>query len=468
MKKLAISSLFLCAACGGVLSELGVEDKGKGASPAASTSAKNEPTAQQGASSSAASLRLTGSNTIGGALAPKLAKAFLSKRGAKDVQMDESQRAKERVVVHGNLDGKDVAIDIWAPGTKQAFESLASGEADIGMASRNVKDEEAAKLNALGDMSSADCDHVVGVDGIAVIVNRANKVTKLSRAEIASIFSGDVSDWGKVGGGAGPIHLYVRDEKSGTFDAFSSMALKGKHIKEGAQAFADSEELSAAVAKDATGIGFIGLPYVKSAKALATYDGDGASPLYPTVFTVATEDYTLTRRLHFYTASAPKNPLARDFVEFALSEDGQSIVEDTGFVSLTVRAETPTVPAGAPEQYAKAVHDALRLSVSFRFKPNASTLDPKALRDLERVIGFLGGSKMRSKEVYLFGFTDKSGSDAANTELSKHRADAIGAELQSRGVSPKGVLGLGSAMPLAANDTPDGRERNRRVEVWIR
>jgi outer membrane protein OmpA-like peptidoglycan-associated protein len=83
-------------------------------------------------------------------------------------------------------------------------------------------------------------------------------------------------------------------------------------------------------------------------------------------------------------------------------------------------------------------------------------------------VAFLSRPDERSRRLALFGFADNQGGDRANLELSQKRAQAVSAQLASRGVQVEAVVGLGSALPIAPNLTPEGRERNRRVEVWVR
>jgi hypothetical protein len=71
-------------------------------------------------------------------------------------------------------------------------------------------------------------------------------------------------------------------------------------------------------------------------------------------------------------------------------------------------------------------------------------------------------------EVKRLGFADNQGGDRVNVELSRQRAQAIATQLMPRGIRAEAVVGLGSALPVAPNDTPDGRNRNRRVEIWVR
>ncbi len=411
-------------------------------------------------------LRLGGSNTIGEQLAPRLAKAFLERQGATAVAIDVKDAKTESVVVHGTLDGKPIRVEIVARGSKIAFECLASDACDVGMSSRAIHADEAEKLKPLGDMTQPASEHILGQDGVAVIVNRANPVAMLTFADLAKIFTGAVTDWSAVGGSPGSIKVYARDTASGTYDVFSSLVAGGAPLKP-TTSFDDSEALSRAVSADPSAIGFIGLPYVKDAKALAVKDGD-ALPLYPTVFTVATEDYPLTRRLYLYADDDPKNPLASSFIGFAQSDEGQRLVEESGFVSLAVRAEIPAATPGAPEPYTRELAGASRLSVDFRFRAGGAELDTKAVRDLDRVVAYLAMPQNRTRQALLVGFADNQGQESVNEGLSRLRAEAVGKLLKQRGVVPAVTDGFGSVLPIAPNTTPEGRERNRRVEVWVR
>jgi phosphate transport system substrate-binding protein len=108
---------------------------------------------------------------------------------------------------------------------------------------------------------------------------------------------------------------------------------------------------------------------------------------------------------------------------------------------------------------------ARRLSLDFRFRSGSADLDSRGQRDLERLVRFLGQSA--SSQVMLLGFSDNRGAPANNLRLSQERAKVIEGELIERGVRPNVVEALGDQMPVAANDTEVGREKNRRVEVWF-
>jgi len=412
-------------------------------------------------------LRLAGSNTIGESLAPAMAEAFLKDQGATEVRTLPGAAAQEKIVL-GMMPGEQVpsAIEIAAHGSATAFTTLASSGCDIGMASRRIKTDEAEKLSSLGNMTSVSSEHIVGLDGIAVIVNASNKVGALGKDQIMRIFSGEITDWAQLGGVPGGISIYARDDKSGTYDTFKNLVLGAKPLSGTARRFEDSNALSDAVSADPNAIGFIGLPFVHSAKAIAVSE-KGTGALQPTRLTVATEDYSLSRRLYLYTPANPNNAYARKFIEFAISRQGQDVVASNGFIAQNVDMTSVAVSAHAPEEYRQLTRNAERLSLNFRFQPGASVKDNKAQVDLDRVVALIADHKQAGEKVVLIGFADSTGSASANKALSLNRAQLIESEFIQRGIKPATVRGFGAELPVASNETPEGREKNRRVEIWL-
>jgi phosphate transport system substrate-binding protein len=447
--------------------------RSKAPEPAPQAASSGAPAAAAPAGNSEVVLRLQGSNTIGESLAPSLAEKLLTSQGAHDVHREALGADETRVV--GTLNGGPKAIEIRAHGTGTAFEGLANQTADIGMASRPIRPEEKNRLAALGDMTSRASEHVLGVDGVAVIVHPSNSLDALSLDQVRDVFTGRVADWSQVGGTPGPIQLYARDDKSGTFETFRDVALRGQGLGAGAKRFENSRELSQAVAGDPRGIGFIGLAFVGGAKALRIAANPGAVALRPTVLTVRTEDYPLSRRLYVYTPAASANPWTKRFVDLALSDAGQGVVDSSGFVgqalasqTLAAATETPAPRAGLPPAYARFTQDAERLPFNFRFRTGSDELDTKAYRDLGRLVQLMSDPAYQRRQVLLFGFADTQGAAAANLTLSRNRAQAARAALEGEGIRLAVVEGFGEELPVADNATPEGREKNRRVEIWLR
>ena len=109
----------------------------------------------------------------------------------------------------------------------------------------------------------------------------------------------------------------------------------------------------------------------------------------------------------------------------------------------------------------------MRLPVDFRFRTGSSELDTNAVDDIKRVADFMS-SQFSGRGLMLVGFADSTGSPAANLRLSKDRAQAVAVQMSRQGIMPVLVTGFGQEQPVADNSTPEGREKNRRVEVRLR
>ncbi|KWS48502.1 MULTISPECIES: substrate-binding domain-containing protein [Pseudomonas syringae group] len=407
-------------------------------------------------------LRIQGSNTINAQLGPALAEGLMRQQGLQSVQTVAGNVMNEQRVVGTTAAGQTVSIEIAAHGSGTGFTALKAGNADIATSSRPIKDQEAKDLAGLGDLKSAASEQTIAIDGVAVILHPGNPVRQLDTLQLARIFSGEVRDWAEVGGNPGAIHLYVRDEKSGTYETFKDLILVkyGKNLSGTAARFESSEQLSDEVSKDINGIGFIGLPSIRRAKAVAIADGD-SRPMLPTVSLIATEDYPLSRRLYFYVPTSAHQRWAQALVRFAQSAEGQAIVAQT------VQALKVQPTAQMPADYQALARKAERLSVNFRFAQGSAKLDNKAQQDLKRVAEYLKTSNQLNQHVTLVGFGDAKSDPARAALLSRLRAMAVRRELLKSGVTFRDIVGLGDEMPVATNDIDDGRIKNRRVEVWV-
>jgi len=411
-------------------------------------------------------LRLHGSNTVGEKLAPTLLKGYLESLGAQNIQITATGDVEKAIHAYLPTQGW-IDIDIQAHGSTTSFADMDSGTADMGMASRKIKDKEIILLkDRFGDLTHPISEHIIGLDGLAIIVNKANLINNLNTEQLAGLFSGEITNWSEVGGDDIPVSIYARDGNSGTWDTFKYLVLKkhNKTLSETASRYESSTELSDLVAEDVGAIGFIGLPYVRHAKLLAVADDVGAQSIIPTLFTVGTEDYPLSRRLYFYTPAKQSN-FMRDFIEFTQSAQGQEIVKENGFISQNIYTLNPAIPTDAPADYQQFVRNSTRLSLNFRFNSGSDLLDNKSLRDLDRLTHYL--AEYPGKKLSLFGFSDSIGDASYNVQLSEHRAKQIEINLQSRGIFPTLVKGFGEKMPVASNTTKAGRDKNRRVEIWV-
>ncbi|MGE3228133.1 MAG: substrate-binding domain-containing protein [Hyphomicrobium sp.] len=437
---------------------------------------------------------IQGSNTIGARLMPALVEAFAVSIGGKTVTLVGSQPEEVEIRLQTDAGGTLASVRVHSHGSGTAVPGLISGDARLGMLSRPIdaKEVEALKAAGIADLRATASEHVVALDGVLVLTARGNPVKALSMHQVAGIFSGAITDWAALGGQPGRIQVYARDDKSGTFDTFNALVLKPRKaaLTAGAQRFESSEELSDSVARDANGIGFVGFAYLRNAKALEIANECGIA-YAPTVFNVKTEQYPLSRRLFLYDRNVAPGSVAERLLAFVMSPAAQDVVRAEGFVDQGIELlddrdqvmrladgiiglEPDADPAVLKDLAASLKHSS-RVSTTLVFRMSSTTLDSKGEADVARIAEFVRALRASdpAKGVILAGFTDSAGNFAANQALSQARAEQLKAALVSAlgpDVPPSVVVarGYSKLLPTSCNTTKEGRNRNRRVEVWVK
>ena len=250
---------------------------------------------------SAQKLVIKGSDTLGAKLVPVLAEEYKAKHPG-------------------------VSFEIAAEGSTTGITAIIDGTAQIGMSSRRAKPTEMSGATAKGVTLKPT---IVAYDGMAVIVNAASPISKLTLRQVEQIFTGDVTDWSGVGGKQGKISIYTRNTASGTYSDWKELAMKRREYAPSSQKMAGNEQIAAEVAKNPNGVGYVGLAYTNAAgiKVVAI---DGTVPNKETVLS---KKYAYARPTFYYTNGEPSGEAAK-FVEFTLSDAGQQIADKLGFVPL--------------------------------------------------------------------------------------------------------------------------------------
>ncbi|KEF30764.1 Phosphate-binding protein [Marinobacter nitratireducens] len=412
-------------------------------------------------------LEIHGSNTIGARLAPMLMTAYLQQSSGTKVTTRPNGKENERLLLT-SVDGKPVRVLVAAHGSSTGYKALAANRADVWAASRPAKASEIASLKARADLTSMDSEHVIAIDGLAVLVHPSNPVDQLSIDTLGKVFAGQIRNWAQLGGPDRPIHLYARDDRSGTWDTFKSLVL-GKTYKLDASAkrYESNDQLSDDISQDPAGIGFAGLASVRDSKVLAISDGN-APALKPNQLTVASEDYPLARRLFMYTPGPETTAMASDFLEFVLGSEGQAIVSRSGFISQNPIAVRPEFDDSVPATFQRLTANYSRLTVNFRFSEGRTKLDNKAQRDLKRVADYLASERLVADDLMLIGFADQQSNELRAQMISELRALSVRKALQAEGIADVAYTGYGHYMPVGTAGGNAGKQRNGRVEVWVR
>lgn len=407
---------------------------------------------------------IKGSNTIGAKLAPTWAKSYLTSLGVQNVDILPGAKENE-YVVEGFNRGEPTYISIYAHGSSTGFRGLDDLSADIAMSSRPIKDKENKAIAPEEDLTQFQSEHVVAIDGLAIIVHPSNPVGELTKDQVARIFSGQYTHWNQLGGPDLPIRLYARDNKSGTWDTFKNIVLaKQYRLAPSARRFESNDRLSESVSSDMQAIGFVGLASVLDAKPLAISDR-GTKAILPNPVYVATEDYPLSRRLFMYSVPGQGNRYSQEFLRYVQTSIGQQLVERVGFVSQKPISLAVNNIEG-PDDYVNIVKNGERLSLNFRFREGSASLDNKAKHDVLRLVNFMRSPENEGKIVQLIGFGDSKSTERRSILLSKLRALSVKTALHKRGVYTESITGFGDDLPVASL-SGSFAHKNQRVEVWV-
>ena len=215
-------------------------------------------------------------------------------------------------------DNSGVSVTYDPTGSGAGIEAASNGSADIGLASRALKDEEKA-----GGLTET----VVALDGIAVIVNAGSKVEDLSVEQIAKIFTGEITDWSEVGGEAGKISCIGREAGSGTRDGFESIT-DTKDACQYRQELTSTGDVIATVSQNPNAIGYASLAAIKDSVKALTVNG-----VAPTEATVKDGTYLVQRPFVLVTKEGTAlSETAQKFFDFAISAPAASIISAAGAV----------------------------------------------------------------------------------------------------------------------------------------
>lgn len=212
----------------------------------------------------------------------------------------------------------EIHISIAGGGSGLGIKQVGEGLIDIGNSGRKAKTEEIERYG-LQMFKWA-------IDGVGLVVNPTNKVKSLSTKQIQDIYAGTISNWKELGGDDRRINLYTRDESSGTRAVFWKKGLKKGSIAANANFVVSNGAMKAAVFQDPYGIGYVSVGHMDKKVAAVILDG-----VAPTLDNVKSGKFPVSRGLYSNTKGIPTG-LTKKLIEYLLSDAGQRIVVEKGFV----------------------------------------------------------------------------------------------------------------------------------------
>jgi len=214
-----------------------------------------------------------------------------------------------------------VNIEVNQIGSSAGITNATSGVSEIGMSSRDLKEEE--KANGLNEV-------VIAYDGIVVVTHPSNKVKNLTMEQVKQIFTGEVTNWKELGGDDMEIVVVSREDGSGSRDAFQEIVgyTSGELVRSSIVASGNGN-IKTTVATNKHAVGFISFEYIDDSISTVKINGVEA-----TAENVLQQKYSLSRPFLFVYKKENLTDSGQQFIDYILSQEGQAIVSETGAIPI--------------------------------------------------------------------------------------------------------------------------------------
>lgn len=218
-----------------------------------------------------------------------------------------------------------IAVYVTSGGTETGIRALIDGEVDMCTASRTLHADEARDL--MKKHRSLGFSILTAKDALSVYLHPDNPVKNLTLPQVRGLFSGKIASWSDIGGESVPVRVFGRPPTSGTYFFFKEHVLRGDTYSPATVTVPTTVALASMIRNNRYAVGYGGLAYGDDVTH-ASIDG-----VTPTAENVRNGSYPISRYLYLYAAAAPEGAI-KQFVDWVLSNSGQNIVREVGYIPL--------------------------------------------------------------------------------------------------------------------------------------
>ncbi|MFT6815146.1 MAG: phosphate transport system substrate-binding protein [Sphingobacteriales bacterium] len=229
----------------------------------------------------------------------------------------------------------EFSITVVGGGSGVGISAFKQGNTDIAMASRAIKLGEKVDLEESGKLFT---EKIIAYDALAIVVHPENKIDNLTREQLEGIFTGKTKNWKEVGGDDMEILCYSRESSSGTHDFFKKAVNDKKEFGPEILLMPATGAIVQSVSQTKGAIGYIGFAYMnKNVKAIGVSYDQGVTFIEPSLENASTGLYPITRPLFYYFLNDSEEKV-KPFIDFSLSEAGNTVVKEIGYLPVSSQA----------------------------------------------------------------------------------------------------------------------------------
>ena len=344
-----------------------------------------------------------------------------------------------------------VRFEISSQEDGSTLRKLLSGELDLAISSRRPQPNEQEQAGANGyDLDAPDSRHIVGVDVVTLSVHANNHIDSLTYDQVIGIFcTREIDNWSFLGLDEAPIRAMTPEPSSGTRALFEDFFCGPRGIHTDVEV-ASSVSIANALETEDNVITFQSLS-TGAGKTLGLRPDPTGPPVRPSQQNIIRGSYPLYQDINLYTPGEPSGEV-KQLVDYVRSPAGQEVVDEERFVPLFLRPER--------------LDEARPLRETIHFEQNATQPNLRSKARLQLLVDEMQDRAGEYQHVVLEGYTDSREGDAnaLATARAESVRDLLGEELPGLYFE---IIPRGAAHPIAPNDTPYGRQRNRRVQIYL-
>lgn len=426
-----------------------------------------------------AEFSFAGTPIMGRRLIPALLEGFARARDLRSYREEHGDDRFTYILLDPATADPVARIGLTLSSSDAGLVSLLAGTADMAL-SLGELDDPAVRAR------------VIGLDAFVPVVSPHNTLTGISIPNLVAALSGEVTRWDALDGADDmPIRLHAHAEGTGFQHAMEARLLGPGNLPmaDTAARHATPLMLASRVARDPLALGVTLASQSGGATALPLTGPCGFAQS-ATALSVKAEDYPLTLPLLLHTRAERLPLMAREFLDYLTTAQAQRIIRRIGFIDMGPEAidledqgrRLANAIAAAGDEVTledlQALVDVLRgtqrLSSTFRFGQGETGLDAPSRENVRNLARALEAGLHDGRELVFVGFTDGDGPAHVNRRIAEERATAVrdavrdAAPLLLPDRVTLRVAAFGEAMPIACDDSEQGRRSNRRVEVWLR
>lgn len=393
----------------------------------------------------------------------------------------------------GDNKGQEVArIGVTQMDTSSSLKAVLDGQTAFALTRERATPQSVARIvnRRVDDVADYLNEQIVGLDAISFVTNPSNQLDVIGLTDVSSVLTGRTKNWSQLGGADAAIKIHMLAGDESIIEELKARVTRGAGMSADVMMHDSLDALNAAVSADANAFGVL---YRSQAEGVKVLNLASACKVFydNSDFAIQTEEYPLAVRWYQYTAKeAAPSGFAGSIGDYIATDFGQQSIASQGLVTQELRilpmqdqgarllssvlaSEGDRASGRVMREYLQEASNAKRISTSLRFLSGATSLDAKAVGDINRISEIVRSKEYEGYEVLIFGFSDSYGQLDSNLSISKRRAESVMDILlrENSGYLDRGNVssyGIGPIAPVSCNDTDAGRQLNRRVEIWIR